>query len=468
MCQEPTAHHHFRLVLSRALFVHQPVPTTLSLQQCFWVRLHDLVVAQVVYFSVNDQSRLVIVQARLHMAQIFVFCPPRLFLPATTMSNSGQRRSSRTHRPTKRARGDVSSSDEEPTPTPEVSPAPSSPPPETRSRPSRRSQTPKERFNERYKTSTNSAQQVLDLQHKQWTSAVYDHFLMPPDIDAEGDEIKYVFKCKKHPQTTLSRVRHDDSTSNLNRHIERCAHVDTPESQAMEKFASGSTYTEVMHRIQIALWIARRRRPYIIAEDQELLDIFRSLNASCITPSRTTISKDVQEIHDITKSVVMEILAIANCLEEFKIEKKVGAFTGDNAANNGTLVKELSVILPSFGGEKTTVRCFAHTLNLVAKAILSPFAAKSTSRKPNKDSTSNDEDSDDELERELLALDADDDGTVGDEDLCEEDDLVDDMDDDEVAPGVQAQDAAVIDDIAAEADLNKRLPRLPRSCYRNH
>lgn len=40
---------------------------------------------------------------------------------------------------------------------------------------------------------------------------------------------------------------------------------------------------------------------------------------------------------------------------------------------------------------------------------------------------------------------------------------MDDMDDDEVAPGVQAQDAAVIDDIAAEADLNKRLPRLPRS-----
>lgn len=79
----------------------------------------------------------------------------------------------------------------------------------------------------------------------------------------------------------------------------------------MEKFASGSTYNEVKHRVNIALWIARRRRPYTIAEDQELLNIFNSLNASCTTPSRTTVSKDVREIHELTKEVVMEILAVS-------------------------------------------------------------------------------------------------------------------------------------------------------------
>ncbi|KAF5318504.1 hypothetical protein D9619_011038 [Psilocybe cf. subviscida] len=246
---------------------------------------------------------------------------------------TSQRRSSRTHRPTKRARGDISDSDEEPTPARESSPTPSSPPPETRSRASRRSLTPKERFNERYKTSTNSAQDVLDLQLKQWTSSVYDHFIMPPDIDEEGDEIKYIFKCKTHPQTTLSRVRHDDSTSNLNRHIERCAHVDTPESQAMEKFASGSTYTEVKHRIKIALWIARRRRPYSIAEDEELLDMFHDLNPSCTTPSCTTISRDVQEIHEITKTVVMEILASV----KGKIHISADGWSTPNADLNGRL-----------------------------------------------------------------------------------------------------------------------------------
>lgn len=74
-----------------------------------------------------------------------------------------------------------------------------------------------------------------------------------------------------------------------------------------------------------------------------------------------------------------------------------------------------------------------------------------------------DDDDADTLERELCALEANDDGTVGDEDLADDDDSGDELEDDEVAPGVQEQDGAIIDGIAAEADLNDRLPRLPRS-----
>jgi hypothetical protein len=52
---------------------------------------------------------------------------------------------------------------------------------------------------------------------------------------------------------------------------------------------------------------------------------------------------------------------------------KVLTFTADNASNNDTLVDELSVQIPSFGGSDSRIRCFAHVLNLVVK-VLSPTA----------------------------------------------------------------------------------------------
>ena len=42
-------------------------------------------------------------------------------------------------------------------------------------------------------------------------------------------------------------------------------------------------------------------------------------------------------------------------------------FTADNALNNNTLVDKLSVLIPTFGGAKYCVCCFAHILNLVIK-----------------------------------------------------------------------------------------------------
>ena len=45
-------------------------------------------------------------------------------------------------------------------------------------------------------------------------------------------------------------------------------------------------------------------------------------------------------------------------------------FTADNASNNDTLVDELSILIPSFGGCEYRVRCFAHILNLMVKVSL--------------------------------------------------------------------------------------------------
>jgi len=63
--------------------------------------------------------------------------------------------------------------------------------------------------------------------------------------------------------------------------------------------------------MKIALWVARRNRPFAIVEDDELLDIFRDLNNKVVTPSRYTVSRDVKEIFQMSRVKVAEILKVS-------------------------------------------------------------------------------------------------------------------------------------------------------------
>ncbi|KAF6751356.1 hypothetical protein DFP72DRAFT_794269, partial [Ephemerocybe angulata] len=129
-------------------------------------------------------------------------------------------------------------------------------------------------------------------------SAVYGHYQAPTiRIDLDG-VVKYVFRCKKSPSIEVVRVRHDESTSNLNRHVQRCTPpVDPAQVRAMVKYAHGITYDPTVHRVKAVFWIVRRRRPYAIIDDPELREIFLDLNPEAIQMTRSTVSRDVQEIH---------------------------------------------------------------------------------------------------------------------------------------------------------------------------
>lgn len=356
--------------------------------------------------------------------------------------------------------------------------------------------TKKEAFDKRFKTSTRPNEKVLEKQMKLWKSSYYAHFKTPPNIIEEADgEVKYQFICRQHPSVIVTRVRHDDGTSNLKRHVERCeGKSSSAEANAMTVFASGCTYKAARHRAHLVIWIARRRRPFAIVADPELLEIFAELHAPCKTPSASTISRDMKDAHAVVKKVVIQRLAavegkihvsadgwtapqaiafigvvvqfveaglltvltldyvkltkshtgiylatkLAECIQDFGFEDKVGTFTGDNASNNDTLVEELSHLIPAFRGDKTRIRCFAHVLNLVAKAILSPFAQKFTA---------------DDQDAAALVKDM--------EAAAQEDAELEEMpEDDPVAPDVVASDAATISETEATANLDGRLPPL--------
>lgn len=80
----------------------------------------------------------------------------------------------------------------------------------------------------------------------------------------------------------------------------------------MEQYAKGSKYTAADHCVHIVLWVACHRQPFLIAKDNELLEIFKTLNAACVTPKRNTVAKDVQEIHELTKDAVIKVLKVTS------------------------------------------------------------------------------------------------------------------------------------------------------------
>jgi hypothetical protein len=112
----------------------------------------------------------------------------------------------------------------------------------------------------------------------------------------------------------VTRARHDDSTSNLRRHVLTCAgNPAAASSGSIKSFAAGSKYTPASYRMKIALWAALHHRPFLIVEDPELLDIFLDLNSHVETPSASTVSHDVKEIFQMSQKCVGAFLQL--CLD---------------------------------------------------------------------------------------------------------------------------------------------------------
>ena len=121
-----------------------------------------------------------------------------------------------------------------------------------------------------------------------------------------------LFFVASHPSIEIKRARHDESTSNLGRHVQKCTPANSAESRAMTIYSQGSQYTPEKHRMKIVLWIARRNRPFSIVEDPELLDIFHDLNAACTTVSRRTVSRDVKEVFLLAREHVGTMLRVGD------------------------------------------------------------------------------------------------------------------------------------------------------------
>ena len=123
--------------------------------------------------------------------------------------------------------------------------------------------------------------------------------------------------------------------------------------------------------------------------------------------------------------------AFQDMLECFSLTKKILALNANNATSNDKQTSKLSTLKNSFE-EENCVRCFNHTIQLSAKALLAPFNT-ALSRKGREDSPKITADSSDDItilgadqEDEDDTDDADNEGE-GAEDRDDEDDNIDEL-----------------------------------------
>ncbi|KAJ3833015.1 hypothetical protein F5878DRAFT_547296, partial [Lentinula raphanica] len=105
---------------------------------------------------------------------------------------------------------------------------------------------------------------------------------------------------------------HDDSTSNLKRHVDTCAAVDEAEAAGqltIPIYAGGSSYSEPQLRLFLVQWCAVNARPMLIVEDEAFLKMMKMMHAHAAVPSAVTLARDIQRVYDILKKEVKKILA---------------------------------------------------------------------------------------------------------------------------------------------------------------
>ncbi|KAI1782961.1 hypothetical protein LXA43DRAFT_904527, partial [Ganoderma leucocontextum] len=138
-------------------------------------------------------------------------------------------------------------------------------------------------------------------------SSVYKHFRKPEIIKNKNGEVVHRFVCKKHPSKHVDRLENQDSTGNLARHVKACDPDEVEETEMIEAYAHGTKYSPARIRFYTTLWCARRHRPFQIVDDPELRAILKSLYNKVELPSRHSVSRDVQDIHTLSKAHVIEL-----------------------------------------------------------------------------------------------------------------------------------------------------------------
>jgi hypothetical protein len=119
-------------------------------------------------------------------------------------------------------------------------------------------------------------------------------------------------KTHRNPSIILTRKCEEDSTTNLLRHVKSCEGQVVNESQSIAHYAHGSSYSKAELRYLVSLWVFQCHWPFAIIEDVPLQWILKMLYVKVETPSEKTISRDIQEIHSISKVNVGKVLQVCS------------------------------------------------------------------------------------------------------------------------------------------------------------
>jgi hypothetical protein len=114
----------------------------------------------------------------------------------------------------------------------------------------------------------------------------------------------------RNPSVVVTRVRHDESTSNLVCHADKCTPSATTATASIATFAHGSTYSYPRFQMKLVLWVVWCHWLFSLVKDEELINIFMDLNNKVEVPSQKTVSHDVKDIFNISHTKVTELLQV--------------------------------------------------------------------------------------------------------------------------------------------------------------
>ncbi|KAJ3715828.1 hypothetical protein C8R42DRAFT_589704 [Lentinula raphanica] len=132
-------------------------------------------------------------------------------------------------------------------------------------------------------------------------------------VTRKPDVVCYQFHCKHFPQQYVMHACHNDSTSNLKRHINTCAAIEETEAAGqltIPMFAGGSAYSEPRLCLLLVQWCTvKSDLNMLIMEDEAFLKIMKMMHAHVAIPSAVTLACDIQRVYNISKKQVQKVLA---------------------------------------------------------------------------------------------------------------------------------------------------------------
>jgi hypothetical protein len=289
-----------------------------------------------------------------------------------------------------------------------------------------------------------SDERIVQAALASWTSKVYDHYTTTMERDEDSDAITYVFSCKyedkDHPASKRPRSKTATGTGNLSANARACdaRNNRTEELQSSPLKDMVVKQNGPLVKALIALDAVEAAKPYRSFNTRFFKRLMSILGYEA--PDRRTISNHVlllsrelsvdvvqffgslpERLHLVidgwTAPFAVSFLGVVVCyyerqaaklrrltlefiyldgphtgqflaealsemLERYGIKKKIFSLCMDNASNCDSTAAFLGQLTDnSFKGAPMRVRCFAHIINLTAKAFISVFFAKANKKR---------------------------------------------------------------------------------------
>jgi len=126
-----------------------------------------------------------------------------------------------------------------------------------------------------------------------------------PTLPCSFSHYPTTFSC---PSSSVTQHFNDASTTNLNKHVAKCAPEESITAVKMTKWAAGSTYSHQSFQVGLVEWVVAKCHPFSIVEDEQLRMLFTMLDPKVEILSHHSVQHDILHLYAITCARLTKML----------------------------------------------------------------------------------------------------------------------------------------------------------------